>query len=406
MPVDLPRNADVVIVGAGPAGLAAATALCAEGVANVVVLERESQAGGIPRHCGHYPYGLREYRRLLKGPAYAARLVEAARAAGVRILTNITVTALHPGPRLSITGPDGPTRISAQIILLATGARETSRAARLIGGTKPGGVLSTGALQGMVYLNHQRPFQNPVILGTELVAFSAIMTCGHLGIRPVAMIEPGPRATAPFPSALYPRLRGIPLHLNTDLLAIHGQTRVTGVTLRKGARTWQQACDGVIVSGQFRPDNALLLASHLARDPATLGPEVDQYGRCSDPGYFAAGNLLRAVETAGRCWAEGRAVALAVARALKGGLPADKGIRITATGSALKYALPQRLSPGSDAALPVLQLRVTHPFRGQITISAGGRTTAHRINALPERRITLPLPAAHGPVSLHLEPEP
>jgi len=396
---------DVIIVGSGPAGLSAATTLRCLGH-SVMVLDREPTAGGIPRHCGHYPYGLREFRRLLKGPAYAARLTATALAAGVQIRINTTVTALHPGPRISITTPNGPAELSGKTILLATGVRESTRAARLIGGTKPGGILSTGALQGMVYLNHQRPFQNPVILGTELVAFSAIMTCRHLGIRPVAMIEPGPRATAPFPSALYPRLRGIPLHLNTTLHAIHGATQVTGVTLRQGARTWDLACDGVIISGQFRPDNALLRGSHLAIDPATLGPEVDQFGRCSDPGYFAAGNLLRAVETAGHCWAEGRSVAHAIARALNGNLPTGPAHKITISGPALKYALPQRLSPGTNPALPVLQLRVSQAIRGQITLTANGQSTAHQINALPERRITLPLPSGAGPVHLHLEAEP
>ena len=396
---------EIIIIGAGPAGLSAATTLRGHGH-SVTVLDREPTAGGIPRHCGHYPYGLREFRRLLKGPAYAARLTATALAAGVTIRTNTTVTALHPGPRLSITGPDGPCNIRAKVILLATGARESTRAARLIGGTKPGGILSTGALQGMVYLNNQRPFQNPVILGTELVSFSAIMTCRHLGIRPVAMIEPGPHTTAPFPSSLYPRLRGIPLHLNTTLDAIHGHSQVTGVTLRQGTRTWDIACDGVIVSGQFRPDNALLRDSHLALDPATLGPEVDQFGRCSDPGYFAAGNLLRAVETAGHCWADGRAIGHAIARALRGDLPEGPGHRLTISGPALKYVLPQRLSPGGDAALPVLQLRVSQAIRGQITLTANGRSQAYQINSLPERRITLPLPPGHGPVHLHLDAEP
>jgi len=396
---------DVIIVGSGPAGLGAATTLRGHGH-SVTVLDREPQAGGIPRHCGHYPYGLREFRRLLKGPAYAARLTATALVTGVQIRTNTTVTALHPGPRLSITGPDGASEISAKAILLATGTRESSRAARLIGGTKPGGILSTGALQGMVYLAHQRPFQNPVILGTELVAFSAIMTCRHLGIRPVAMIEPGARTTAPLPTAIYPRLHGIPLHLNTTLDAIHGSTQVTGVTLRQGSRIWDQPCDGVIISGQFRPDNALLTTSHLTMDPATLGPEVDQFGRCSDPGYFAAGNLLRAVETAGYCWAEGRAIGHAIARALSGDLPSGPDHKITTSGHALKYALPQRLSPGTDAALPVLQLRVTQAIRGQITLTTNGQSTAHQINALPERRITLPLPSGAGPAHLHLDPEP
>jgi NADPH-dependent 2,4-dienoyl-CoA reductase/sulfur reductase-like enzyme len=167
---DLPDACDVAVVGAGPAGLGAATALRAAGVERVLVIEREAAAGGTPRHCGHYPFGLREFRRLLRGPDYAARLVAAAKAAGVAILTSVTVLGVEAGPVLSLGTEAGVRRLAARRVVLATGVRETSRAARLIGGTKPGGVLSTGALQGLVYLNGQAPFRRPVILGTELVS--------------------------------------------------------------------------------------------------------------------------------------------------------------------------------------------------------------------------------------------
>lgn len=397
-------DADVLIVGAGPAGLSAAITLRAAGI-QVIVLDREAQAGGIPRHCGHYPYGLREFRRLMKGPAYAARLVAQARAAGAGIRTATSVTALHPGARLSVTSPDGPGDLSARAVLLATGVRETTRAARLIGGTKPGGVLSTGALQGLVYLDGMRPFRRPVILGSELVAFSAILTCRHLGIRPAAMIEPGPRATARWPAALFPRLLGIPLHLNAQVTQIIGRDRVDGVIVAQAGTSRRIACDGVIVTGGFRPEASLLAGSHLAVDPATGGPQVDQYGRCTDPVFFAAGNLLRGVETAGACWAEGRAVARAMLRALSDGLP-ENDSTLAATGDALRYVMPQRLAEGPGAALDGLQLRVNAPFRGRALITRGGRTQAHAVTALPERRLTLPLPMGTGPATLRLEAEP
>ena len=193
-------DADVVVVGAGPAGLSAAVRLRERGVERVVVLDREPQAGGIPRHCGHYPYGVREFGRLMKGPAYARRNVADARAAGVDIVTGATVTALGEGPVLHVSTADGVHAIEASRVLLCTGVRETSRAQRMIGGTKPAGVVSTGALQGMVYLQSMRPFRRPVVLGTELVSFSALMTCRHMGIRPAAMIEPNGMTTARAPA--------------------------------------------------------------------------------------------------------------------------------------------------------------------------------------------------------------
>ncbi len=399
-------DADVLIVGAGPAGLSAAITLRDAGL-RVIVLDREAQAGGIPRHCGHYPYGLREFRRLMQGPAYAARLVAQARAAGAEIRTATTVTALHPGARLSVTSPQGTAELRARAVLLATGARETPRAARFIGGTKAGGVLNTGALQGLVHLEGMRPFRHPVILGTELVAFSAILTCRHLGIRPLAMVEPGPRATARWPCALFPRLLRIPLHLDTQIEEITGRDRVEGVVLRHKGALRRLPCDGVIVTGGFRPEAALLAGTHLALDTGTGGPQVDQFGRCSDPAFFAAGNVLRAVETAGTCWAEGRAVARAMRRALAGTLP-EGGVLVTASGSALRYAMPQRIAPGDDAALTGLQLRVNRPFRGRALVTAGGATQAHALTALPERRITLPLPLpmGEGPATLRLEADP
>jgi thioredoxin reductase len=352
---------------------------------------------------------MREYHRLLRGPDYAARLRQAAMSAGVTIRTRTTVTALGPGGVVEITDDDGPATLSAKAVLLATGVRETSRAARLIGGEKPGGVLSTGALQGMVYLNHQRPFQRPVILGTELVAFSALLTCRHAGIRPVAMIEPGARITARSPAIWLARLMGVPVRLRTEITAIHGRTRVEGVTLATPWGTEDLAADGVIVSGGFRPDAALLRGSHLEVDAASGGPAIDGWGRLSEPAYFAAGNILRGVETAGWCWAEGRRTARAVAAALEGRLPAPEGSRITLAHPALQLAVPQRLAAsGPDMAHDRLQVRLCAPVRGTLLLQRDGQTlVSEKIDSRPERRISLPLPAVQGgaPLTLTIEEE-
>jgi thioredoxin reductase len=394
-------DADVIIVGAGPAGLSAATELRRLGVSRVIVLDREPEAGGIPRHCGHSPYGMREYRRIMSGPAYARRLASSARHAGVDIRTGVSVTALHPGGRLSVTSDSGPADLSASAVLLAMGARETPRAPRLIGGTRPGGILNTGALQGLAYLEHRRPFHRPLILGTELVAFSAILTCRHIGARPVGMVEPGPRTTARWPATLLPQMLRIPLWYDTQIITIEGRSSVTGAVLRQNGREWRVDCDGILVTGQFRPESALLATSHLACDRGSGGPLIDSFGRCSDPSYFAAGNLLRAIETAGWCWAEGRATAASIARALNGTLP-EASPAMTLTGAALKYVVPQRANAGG--AHDQLQLRVSRPASGRLRLLTDGAEIASRnLSALPERRITLPMPPSGSHTEIRFE---
>jgi thioredoxin reductase len=398
--------ADVVILGAGPAGLSAAVALRRAGIGRVVVLDRAPEAGGVPRFCGHSPYGLREFRRLMRGPAYARRLAAEARAAGAEIRTGTTATALHEGPAVSVTSDDGTARIAARLVLLATGTRETTRAGRLIGGTKPGGVMTTGALQGLVYGEGLRPFRRPVILGTELVAFSAILTCRHAGIRPVAMVEEARQVTARFPAALLPRMLGIPLLLFTRVRSVAGRDRVESVVVEGPGGARRLEADGLIVTGRFRPEATLVRESHLVLDPDTGGPEIDEYGRTSDPTVFAAGNLLRPVETAGWCWEEGRRVGAAMAAALGDGLPAPTARRVAHAGP-IRYAVPQRHAGGPAPAFDMLQLRADGPCRGRLSLRSDGHEIAGRSGAfLPERRLLLPLPPDGGAPSVVMERRP
>jgi NADPH-dependent 2,4-dienoyl-CoA reductase/sulfur reductase-like enzyme len=396
-------EADVVIVGAGPAGLSAAVALRRAGVARIVVLDRAPEAGGVPRFCGHSPYGLREFRRPMLGPAYARALAAAARAAGAEIRTGTTATALHAGPAVDVTSDRGTDRIAPRLVLLATGTRETTRAGRLIGGTKPGGVMTTGALQGLVYGEGLRPFRRPAVLGSELVAFSAILTCRHAGIRPVALVEEGARVTARFPAALLPRVTGIPLLLSTRVASVEGRDRVESVVVEGPDGARRLDADGLIVTGRFRPEATLVQEGHLAIDPATGGPEIDEYGRTSDPAIFAAGNVLRPVETAGWCWEEGRRVGKAMAAALAGRLPAPAGSRI-ALGGRLRYAIPQRQAGGADAAFDLVQMRAVGATRGRLSLRSDGHEIAGRSGTfLPERRLLLPRPPLGGAAEVALE---
>ncbi len=392
------RSIDVAVIGGGPSGLAAATQLKNRGVSRVVVYERESSAGGIPRHCGHPPFGMREFKRILTGPKYAKKLVKRALDAGVEIHTLTTVVEVKPGGKLLITGSNGMERVGARRIVYATGVRETPRSARLISGTRPQGVLSTGALQSMIFLKGLRPFKRPVIIGTELVAFSGIMSCRHAGITPVAMIEKSAQVSARWPSSIFPRLVGVALKMNTKLVKINGEDQVSSIEVVSDGGVKQQIeCDGVIFSGLFTPEASLGLCGHLQIDTATGGPLVDQFGRCSDPTYFATGNLLRPVETAGWSWQEGSAAGDWVADDLQGNLPARENLmEIITRDPLIKYVMPQNIAFGEGnsniCGMKNLQLRFRRPARGVLEIHSGeGIVWQKKMSVLPERRVWIEL---------------
>ncbi len=404
---------DVVVIGAGPAGLSAATELKRRGLSRIVVLEREPQAGGIPRHCGHPPFGMREFKRILTGPKYAKKLVETALAAGVELHTSTTVVDVGKGGHLLITTTQGPEKIKAARIVFATGVRESTRSARLISGTRPPGVINTGALQSMVYLKGQKPFERPVIIGTELVSFSALQTCRHANIRPVAMVDEVDKVTARWPVALFAHLAGVPLNLGSRLIGIRGDNQVSAIEIENssGQKTLID-CDGVILTGRFIPEASLARCGHLAVDPATNGPLVDQFGRCSDPAYFAAGNILRPVETAGWSWNEGRQIGRWVADDLAGKLPAcDNNLQISTSDPLIRYIMPQKvvLPYIPSSGMGELQLRFSRCAKGTLLILNGnGVVYQRKLSVYPERRILVSLKqlaVGHdgGPMELKFE---
>ncbi|NNG00053.1 MAG: FAD-dependent oxidoreductase [Desulfobacteraceae bacterium] len=315
-------NCDVAIIGAGPAGLAAAIRLKKLGIENVLVLDRESEPGGIPRHCGHPPFGMLEFARVMRGPSYARRLVGEARRAGVGISVRTSVTMLGAGGGLTIASPQGNGELTAKRVLLSTGVRETPQSARLMSGARMLGICTTGALQAMVYLKGLIPFRRPVIVGTETVAFSALLTCKKAGIKPVAMIEgkscPGTRW--PFHNAS--RLLGVPLFVETRITKIIGGNRIEAIKIIDGKGNARElACDGLLFTGQFTPESSLVRMSHLLFDHETGSPVIDPFGRCSDSAYFAAGNLLQPLKMAMNCWREGRKTAQWIAKDIAGSLP-------------------------------------------------------------------------------------
>jgi len=311
---------DVAIVGAGPAGLTAAAELTRLG--EVLVLEREQVPGGIPRHSDHPGYGIRDLRRLMSGPAYARLLHRRADRAGARILTEATVTEVGQSRELTVTTPSGLLRVVPRALVLATGARERPRPARLISGDRGAGVYTTGHLQNLVHLQHGRPGRRAVIVGAELVSWSAVLTLREAGCRTVLMTtpHPAPESYAAFHLPGRALLR-VPVATRTRLVSIEASAgRVSAVIVEHGGTGQRRRveCDTVVLTGDWIPDHELARSTGLRIDPRSLSPIVDTTLRTSRPGVFAAGNLVHPVDTADVAALDGRHVAAAVQRWLAG----------------------------------------------------------------------------------------
>ncbi len=324
-PMRRERAVDVLVVGAGPAGLATAAGLAAAGAGRVEVLERERQAGGVPRHCHHGGFGDRAVAGLavpgLSGPRYARRCVEAAVRAGATVRTGVTATG-WAGPRtLDTTSPGGLERLTARAVVLATGARERPRAARLVPGSRPAGVYTTGELQQAVHVFGQRVGTRAVVVGAEAVSYAALDTLRRAGVRVVAHVAPAARPDAPAARVAVARLwHGIPLLTDTDVAELVGRGRLSGVRLRhRTGRSAQVACDTVVFTGDFVPDHELARRGGVPLAPGTRGPDVDAAFRTARHGVFAVGNVAHAVEPARVVAAEGRRAAESVRRFLASG---------------------------------------------------------------------------------------
>ena len=298
--------ADVVIVGAGPAGLSAAIELRRRGAGRVVVYERELQAGGVPRHPAHRGYGMRDLLRVTTGPRYAARLTRTAERAGVEIEVGRTVHSCADGS-VTTTGAAGPTTVQAGAVMLATGVRERPRAARLVPGDRPAGVLTTGALQQFAALHHQRVGTRAVIVGAEHVSFSAVLTLAHGGCTVAAMVTPLPRHQTYAPLRVATAARHhVPIHTGVAVAEIVGGARVEAVVLSDGRRI---ECDTVVFTGDWVPDHELARLSGLPLLPGARSPVVDSGGHTERRGVFAIGNLTHPAETADVCALDGRRAA-------------------------------------------------------------------------------------------------
>ncbi len=334
-----------VIVGGGPSGLAAAIELRRLGISPVTVIEREREAGGIPRHSDHTGFGLRDLRTVLSGPHYAARYRDLAEAAGVEVLAETMVTEWEGGRSLKLTGPHGRWELDPPAVVLATGCRERPRSARLVPGSRPAGVMTTATLQQLVHLRGQKVGRRAVIVGAEHVSFSAVATLAHGGASVAGLVTELPRhqSLRTFRAGAAVRYRA-PVWTRTRVSAIHGAERVESVELTEidSGLTRTVECDLVVFTADWIPDHELAVIAGCELDQGSLGPLVDPALRTTRPGVFGAGNLLHPAETADVCALDGRHVAPAVAAYLRGPGEWPSHLRL-ASRSPLAWVAPNLL---------------------------------------------------------------
>lgn len=321
---------DVVIVGAGPAGLSAAIELKRQGIKNILVVDREPEAGGMPRFCHHTGFGREDLWRMWLGPKYAKYYRDLADKMDVEVRTSTTILRWgesakeHEDSRsLNFTSPQGTGAIDAQAVLLATGVRERPRAARMIPGTRPQGIFTTGSLQRFVYQEHLPVGNRAVIVGAEVVSLSALMTLNHAGVRCMMMVTEESAHQIEFPYivvkwAVADILTRTPIITHARVTNIFGHKRVEGIELTHASgQTEIVDCDTVIFTGNWIPENEIARLGGLTINPVTHGPQIDGNFHSSAKGVFVAGNLLRGAETADRCALEGKRAAKSIVKFLR-----------------------------------------------------------------------------------------
>ena len=398
------RSVDVLVVGGGPAGLATARSLAEARVGTVEVLEREAAAGGVPRHCHHGGFGR---RAAMTGPRYATHLVEAALGSGAVVRPGVTATGWAGPLTLDTTGPHGLERITARAVVLATGARERPRSARLVPGTRAAGVLTTGELQQAVHLYGQQVGTRAVVVGAEPVSYAALDTLRHAGVDVAALTTREPRHQMGRARAAAARLgHRVPLLTGVTVTELLGRGRLSGVRLEhRDGRLTTVDCDTVVFTGDFVPDHELARRGGVPLDPGTRGPAVDGAFRTGTEGVFAVGNAVHAAEPALWVAREGAVAADAVRRFLGGAATSDTTAstdttartgwpfagRPVETDAPLRWVAPNRIVPG--VAVGRFVLRTTEVLaRPVLVVTQDGRRLHRQFvprSVLPNRSLYL-----------------
>ena len=353
MPNDAFIPLDVVVIGAGPAGISACLVLSKSPGLRIALFENDQEMGGMPRSC-HIFFGMRDLKRVHTGPAYARKLAKLVRGTPVAIHTGTRVLNIFPGSaggphRVLALSPGGPRFYESRLVLLATGCFETSRSARLIPGSRPAGIYTTGTLQQLANVRRMKPGKRALIIGTEHVALSCVRTIRKAGMSIAGIVEENRNLqTYSLVARTMSRMFRFPIYEETSINTILGNKRVEGVELVRGKdqKRFHVECDTVVITGRFRPESSLIDDIPIEKDPSTNGPLVDMNLMTSVPNIFAAGNVLRGADMHDLCALEGRLAARNILKILAShGDPIEQWIPLRAE-TPIRYVVPQRLAPG------------------------------------------------------------
>ncbi len=381
------KRYEIVIIGGGPAGLAAAVAAYDAGVKDLLVLEREEKTGGILNQCIHNGFGLTRFKESLSGPEYAARFIEEVKKREIEVLTETTVLSLTKDKKITaISSENGVFTVEAEAVILAMGCRERSRGALNIAGTRPAGIYSAGTAQKYVNIKGYLPGKEIVILGSGDIGLIMARRMTLEGAKVHAVCE-----IMPYSSGLKRNIAqclddfGIPLYLNHTITKIEGKERVTGVEISqvdqnrnpiKGTEK-SFSCDTVLFSVGLIPENELTKEAGVPLSPRTKGAIVYQTRETLEDGIFACGNVLQVhdlvdfvseeAEIAGKCAAE---------YVQKGKNPRDE-INVE-NGNNISYVLPQRIDRNIGGNVKLF-FRVTNTFQNcTVKVKSGEKVLLER----------------------------
>ena len=373
----------LIILGGGPAGLAAALAAREAGVEDILILERDRALGGILKQCIHNGFGLHTFQEELTGPEYAARYARQVLDAGIACQLDTMVLSLSPERVVTAISPAGLRRMQAGAVVLAMGCRERPRGALNIPGFRSAGIYSAGTAQRLVNLEGKLPGRDVVILGSGDIGLIMARRMTLEGAKVHAVAE-----LLPYSGGLKRNIVqcledfGIPLLLSHTVVRIEGRERVTAVVLaqvddqRRPIPGTEQTypCDTLLLSCGLIPENELSRGAGAALDAVTGGPVVDQGLETSIPGVFACGNVLHVHDLVDFVSQEAALAGRQAASYLQAPRPAGRTVAVK-PGPGVRYVVPQFLDPAAMDGPVTLRFRVAAPARRcAVTLTQDGRT--------------------------------